>query len=138
MENGWQLGIGFGGMGYQSDNAVNIASYSQGYFGAWLGKGFQLNELWDTSFGGLFSYGYAQTELINLGPSGRTTETSFMIEPKLTVAYRLSPWIKVGLSGTWMIPTSEKQKIRGNNLTGNAEISAKGPSGGLEIILDHI
>lgn len=136
LSGGWQLGLGVGGMGYSSDNSINQANYTQAYLGGWAAKDFELSDTFDISFGALISVGYAETNLYNLGPGGDTKETSFMPIPRVSLAYRFGPHIRAGLSGSWFIPCFETQRIRGNDLTNNAEISAKGPSGGADLIFD--
>lgn len=130
----WQVGVGLGGLGYSDDNGIASAHYNQGYLGLWLGKQFQLSSVTDVQLGSLIGEGFAETELLSTGPSGRTVEKSLLIVPKLTVAFRVTELLKIGASGSYFIPAAYTQSIRGQNLTGNSHITVRGPSAGLEFV----
>ena len=130
----WQIGVAFGSVNFENDNGAQSAGYNDQWFGVWLGKGYQINDLVDISVGSVIGWGNARTEIVTTGVSGRTDENAFILQPKLIAAYRVAPWLKVGVSGAYMEPIGASQSIKGNQLT-TGNISLHGASGGVEFII---
>ena len=90
---------------------------------------------WEVTLGGLFAGGAAQVEVLTgtAGTNGKVQESSFILEPKLIVAHRLTPWFKLGASASYIEPLAQSDTVTGTNIaTGN--ISLHGASGGVEFI----
>ena len=132
----WQFGFGFGDLGYSNSNGASTAEYTQDYFGLWVAKSVQISDDFEITFGSLFSWGTARVEVISAALGARTDEESFILAPKLIAAYKVAPWLKVGVSGSYLEPLAQSDSIRGANLTpGN--ISIHGASAGVEFIFGY-
>ena len=134
MPSYWQIGLGFGDVAYSNDNGSNTGEYDQGYFGLWLGRDFPINPNFDISVGSLFAVGYARTEVLSTALNGRTDEESFILAPKILAAYKIAPWLKIGLSASYFEPLAQNDTVKGQNLT-TGNISLHGASGGFEFII---
>lgn len=127
----WQFGVGFGGLSYTNESGSSIGEYRQDYFGLWVAKVWPITDDFEVSFGSLFSGGWARQEVLSPAANGRTRESSFMLEPKLSALYRVARWLKVGVSGSYLEPLAQNVSVNGQNLTpGN--ISTHGASVGVE------
>jgi hypothetical protein len=129
----WQVGVGFGGVNTENDNGASAATYNDNFVGLWLAKDLQLCKDVDIAVGSLFGYGSAEMNVVTTGVSGETDETSFTLEPKIVVDFKISPWFKVGVSGSYVEPLAQSQSIKGNQLT-TGNISLHGASGGVEFV----
>ena len=134
MPSDWQIGLGFGDVAYSNDNGSNTGEYDQGYFGFWLGRNFPINSNFDISIGNLFAVGYARTEVLSTAQNGRTDEEAFILAPKILAAYKIAPWLKIGLSASYFEPLAQNDVVKGQTLT-TGNISLHGASGGFEFIL---
>lgn len=130
----WQIGLGFGSTATSNSSGASSANYSANLYGFWFAKEFQLGRECTISIGNLLAYGDANLQVITTGISGSTDETSFTIEPKLTASHIIAPWLKLGLSVSYIEPLSQSQSITGNTLN-NGNISLHGFSGGVELAI---
>jgi hypothetical protein len=132
----WQLGIGFGSVSTGSDNGATTANYSDGFIGFWFAKELQINNDFDITLGSLLGYGNATMEVITPGISGQTSESAFVIEPKIIASYKICSMLKIGISGSYIEPLGQSQSIKGNTLT-SGNISLHGASAGVEFTIGH-
>lgn len=130
----WQIGLGLDSVGYSNDIGSNTAEYNQEAYGLWVAKVVNLPDSLDLSVGALFAYGHARLEVLSTSASGRTDEGSFLLEPKITLAYKIASWLRIGISGSYNEPLAESNSTKGTGLT-TGNISIHGPKAGVEFIL---
>jgi hypothetical protein len=132
--NSWQLGIAGGTVSYEGDTGSNLGEFNSGYFGVWLGKTLASGDHFGISLGTVIGMSQSHFEVLSSGANGRTEEQAFIVQPKLTIDYRIASRVKVGISGAYLEPISPTQNVRGQDLT-TGSITLHGASVGVEFML---
>jgi hypothetical protein len=130
----WYLGLGFNEFGLSKDTGTSHAEYGQYYIGLIAGKSLPVTSEIDILPSVLAGYGYGEANVFSSVKSGRWSESSFVVEPKISANYLASKHVKVGVSVAYLFPLATSSEIKGQDL-GLDKLTARTWSVGLNLLL---